>query len=136
VGAHGDHGIVLKTKTKSPAHGEKSNRAFLQPLASSANAMSIDDPANAAPDLPIDGVLDLHTFRPEDTGDLIRDYLAACRERGILEVRIIHGKGVGNLRRGVHALLPRVPGVISFASATPLFGGEGATIVRLRPLES
>lgn len=91
-----------------------------------------DDESPSPQDLPIDGVLDLHTFRPEDIGDLIPDYLAACRARGILEVRIIHGKGSGILRRGVLALLPRLPYVESFAAATPLYGGEGATIVRLR----
>src|ERR1041384_5567240 len=121
-----------KLRGIGPTGNERMRPPHLVPLW--AYAMTADDPADPAPELPIDGVLDLHTFRPEDTGDLVRDYLAACRARGILEVRIIHGKGVGNLRRGVHALLPHVPGVISFASATPLFGGEGATIVRLRPM--
>ena len=95
--------------------------------------MLADDSHGAPQDLPIDGVLDLHTFRPEDIGELVPDYLEACRARGILEVRIIHGKGIGNVKRGVLALLPRLPFVQSFAPATPLFGGEGATIVRLRP---
>lgn len=81
--------------------------------------------------LPIDGVLDLHTFLPEDLGDLLPDYLDECRRRGILEVRIIHGKGIGNVERSVHSILPRLPAVISFADAAPLFGGTGATIVKL-----
>jgi DNA-nicking Smr family endonuclease len=84
-------------------------------------------------ELPIDGVLDLHTFRPEEIGDLVRDYLDACRERGILEVRIIHGKGIGNLRRSVHALLARLPAVEAFTGASALYGGTGATMLRLRP---
>ncbi len=83
--------------------------------------------------LPIDGVLDLHTFRPQDIKELLPAYLAACRERGFSEVRIIHGKGIGNLRRTVHALLPRIPEVLSFAPASELYGGAGATIVVLRP---
>ena len=45
--------------------------------------------------LPIEDSLDLHTFHPRDVPDLIPDYLEACREQGILEVRIIHGKGKG-----------------------------------------
>ncbi|MBM3841246.1 MAG: Smr/MutS family protein [Verrucomicrobia bacterium] len=82
--------------------------------------------------LPIDGVLDLHTFQPREIKELVPDYLAACRERGILRVRIIHGKGIGNLRRTVHAILARLPEVASFSLASEPFGSWGATIVHLR----
>ena len=85
--------------------------------------------------LPIDGVLDLHTFSPRQIKDLVPDYLAACRERGILQVRIIHGKGIGNLRRTVHAILSKRPDVVSYSLDYPEFGGWGATIVLLKPLE-
>jgi DNA-nicking Smr family endonuclease len=84
-------------------------------------------------ELPIDGVLDLHTFKPGEIKDLVPDYLAACQERGILLVRIIHGKGIGNLRRSVHALLARNPKVLSFTLDHPEYGGWGATLVRLKP---
>jgi DNA-nicking Smr family endonuclease len=83
--------------------------------------------------LPIDGVLDLHTFKPREIKDLVIDYLAACQERGIHDVRIIHGKGIGNLRRTVQAALSRHPEVISFTLDHPQYGGWGATLVRLRP---
>jgi dsDNA-specific endonuclease/ATPase MutS2 len=46
---------------------------------------------------------------------------------------VIHGKGIVNLQRGVHALLSRLPEVISFCEASVPFGGSGATIVNLRP---
>ncbi|WP_040549279.1 Smr/MutS family protein [Pedosphaera parvula] len=82
--------------------------------------------------LPIDGVLDLHTFRPREIKDLVLDYLAACQERGILQVRIIHGKGSGNLRRTVHSILGKHPEVISYSLDHPQFGGWGATILTLR----
>ena len=64
--------------------------------------------------LPIDGVLDLHTFRPADVKDLVPEYQAECRKCGILQIRIIHGKGIGALRETVHATLRRLPEVASF----------------------
>ena len=82
--------------------------------------------------MPIEDVLDLHTVRPQDIKELLPAYFEACRERGILEVRVVHGKGIGNLRRTVEALLPRIPEVESFAPASEFYGGAGATIVRLK----
>ena len=84
-------------------------------------------------ELPIDGVLDLHTFSPKDIKYLVPDYLAACREKGILHVRIIHGKGTGTLRRTVHAILERAPTVASFRLAGQDAGSWGATLVELHP---
>ncbi len=94
--------------------------------------MSPDSTDDLPTELPIDGVLDLHTFRPAEIGELVPAYLAECRERGILQVRVVHGKGIGNLKRGVHAILARLPEVVSFREAGPHYGGTGATIVNLR----
>ena len=80
-------------------------------------------------------MLDLHTFRPGEVKDLVIDCLAECRARGILEVRIIHGKGIGTLRRTVHAVLEKLPEVERFELAGGDGGGWGATLVTLRPLE-
>ena len=81
---------------------------------------------------PIDGVLDLHTFQPGDVKDLVPEYLTACRERGILQVRIIHGKGVGTIRNIVKSVLEKLRYVESFRTAGEGSGGWGATIVILR----
>lgn len=86
-------------------------------------------------ELPIDGNLDLHLFQPRDVKDLVTEYLWACRQKGLLDIRIIHGKGTGALRRTVHALLPKLPEVESFRAADVHDGGWGATWVRLKPLE-
>lgn len=82
---------------------------------------------------PIDGILDLHTFRPEDVKALVPEYLQACLEKHIFEVRIIHGKGTGTLRRIVHAQLERSAIVAGYRLAGESEGGWGATIVRLEP---
>ncbi len=90
-------------------------------------------PDDAPLTLPIDGTLDLHAFQPGEVKSLVPEYLEACRERGILQVRIIHGKGSGALRRTVHALLSRLDTVEGFRLADESAGSWGATLVRLRP---
>ncbi|HEY2735278.1 MAG TPA: Smr/MutS family protein [Polyangiales bacterium] len=88
------------------------------------------DPERAVA-LPIDGVLDLHTFAPGDVADLVPTWLDACRANGLSELRIIHGKGRGTLRRTVHAILSRRADVIRFELAPADRGGWGATLVTL-----
>lgn len=90
-------------------------------------------PDNHFIEFPVDGTLDLHTFQPGEVKDLVPEYLAACRERGILQVRVIHGKGTGALKRTVHAILSTLPVVASFRTAEEDAGGWGATIVELHP---
>lgn len=84
---------------------------------------------------PIDGMLDLHAFDPREVGSLVPEYLRACRERGLLRVRIIHGKGTGALRRSVHALLDRETSVVRYHAAEDA-SGWGATVAHLRPVEN
>ncbi len=83
-------------------------------------------------EIPINGELDLHTFRPAEVKELLPDYFEACLERGILQVRVIHGKGTGSLREYVHAQLRKSPLVASFELGDQTAGGWGATLVRLR----
>jgi DNA-nicking Smr family endonuclease len=82
-------------------------------------------------EVPIDGVLDLHTFHPGELPFLIDDYLAACREKGIVSVRIIHGKGTGVQKARVRSLLAKHPMVRGFKDAPAQAGGWGATLVEL-----
>lgn len=103
-----------------------------EPRRSSRYAGRMSGGADDPVELPIDGTLDLHAFRPEDVEDLVAEWLRACRERGILEVRIVHGKGTGALRRRVEALLARAPEVVRFHPADETAGGWGATLATLR----
>jgi DNA-nicking Smr family endonuclease len=84
-------------------------------------------------EVPIDGILDLHTFNPRELPLLIDDYLEACREKGIFSVRIIHGKGTGVQKARVRSLLDKHPLVREFKDAPAEAGGWGATVVELVP---
>ncbi len=81
--------------------------------------------------IPIDGALDLHAFNPKDIASVVDEYLKACMDEGIYEVRIIHGKGKGILRRTVHDLLKKHPLVLDFKLDTGP-SSWGACIVQLR----
>jgi len=83
--------------------------------------------------LPIEDSIDLHTFRPSEAAEVLEEYFHACREKNILEVRVIHGKGRGHLRAKVRAFLEKNPQVDSFVQAPPERGGWGAVMVRLKP---
>ena len=63
--------------------------------------------------LEITDVIDLHSFRPAEIRDVVRDYLDEAHALGLRRVRIIHGRGVGVQRRSVRARLARDPRAVS-----------------------
>lgn len=83
-------------------------------------------------ELPVTDVLDLHSFRPAEVPDVVREYLDAAYERGFRELRIIHGKGIGVQRQTVRTLLGRDPRVEAFGDASLEAGSWGATWVRMK----
>ena len=87
-----------------------------------------DDPV----EVPIDGTLDLHMFNPRDLKILLPEYFSECQKRGILEVRVIHGKGTGTLKKSVLSLLERLDMVDSYRSGGLGEGSWGATMVMLK----
>ena len=58
--------------------------------------------------------------------------MRACRERGVLRLRLAHGRGRGVQRAAVRRKLVSMPEVVSFSDAPPEAGGWGATVVILR----
>lgn len=83
--------------------------------------------------MPIEDILDLHTFKPKEVPDLLVDYFYACIDAGIYSVRIVHGKGRGILKKRVQELLKKNPLVESYKNAPLEAGGWGATLVELKP---
>ena len=83
--------------------------------------------------VPLEDSLDLHSFSPSEISDVVQEYLRACQEAGLGEVRLIHGRGIGLQRKVVQTLLRQLPFVHSFHDAPAMRGGWGATVVYLRP---
>jgi DNA-nicking Smr family endonuclease len=82
--------------------------------------------------LPLGDHLDLHTFQPKEIASVVEEYLEQCREAGLREIRLIHGKGVGVQRNIVRSILSKHPAVSSFHDAPAEAGGWGATVVILK----
>jgi DNA-nicking Smr family endonuclease len=82
--------------------------------------------------VPIDGVLDLHTFAPGELKALLPDYIEACLEARIYDLRIIHGKGSGVMRARVRSLLKSDMRVQTVEDAPADAGGWGASLVKLK----
>lgn len=127
--------LIVDALPRPPALRSRAARG--QPHAPWAGAGGFDwmEASAEAKPLPIDGELDLHDFPPREVGKLVRTYLDECVARGILDVRIVHGKGIGALRRTVQAILAEHPAVERHRLAGHGEGSWGATIVRLRTPE-
>jgi len=87
-----------------------------------------DEPAEIA----IEDSIDLHGFQPRDIPSVVESYLEAAFERGLRELRLIHGRGIGFQRMRVRQVLESHPLVERFADAPAQRGGWGATVVWLR----
>ena len=82
--------------------------------------------------LPTEDSIDLHPFAPRDVPSVVEEYLEQCKQAGLTEVRIIHGRGTGVQRNIVRSILQKHPRVLSFKDAPAEAGGWGATVVVLR----
>ena len=68
-------------------------------------------------EVPIEDSIDLHTFQPREVAEVVEEYLYQAVLKGLREVRIIHGRGIGVQREIVRALLAKHPNVTSFQDA-------------------
>jgi len=76
--------------------------------------------------------LNLRGLRVEPGLLAVGKYLDDAMAAGADRVRIIHGKGTGQMRKAVHEYLKSHPGVASFRLADPEEGGSGATVVEMK----
>ncbi len=70
--------------------------------------------------------------RAEEAVEEVDKYLDSAALASVDRVRIVHGHGMGVLKRAVAELLARNPHVEKFYPATPAEGGTGATIAELK----
>jgi DNA mismatch repair protein MutS2 len=70
--------------------------------------------------------------RAEEARERLDKFLDSVALAGVERVRIVHGHGMGILRRAVAELLGQNPHVAKFYPAAPEQGGAGATMVELK----
>ena len=103
--------------------------ASFDPMSTPSNP---DDPSAV---IEIEDVLDLHGFQPRDVPSVVEEYVRAAAQKGLREVRLIHGRGIGFQRQRVREVLATLAQVESFADAPASRGGWGATLVWLQGSE-
>lgn len=116
------HGIINKDKYLKPANTAKKKTVAVHKKQSRER-------------------LDLHGLTTSEASIRLRNTIHRCRERGINEVLVIHGKGFhSNMHNGpvlkemVRKILEEelCTSIRDFRTALPRDGGEGATVVYLR----
>jgi DNA mismatch repair protein MutS2 len=70
--------------------------------------------------------------RAEEARDAVDQFLDQAVMATASRVRIVHGYGMGVLRKTIHEMLGRHPHVARFYAAPQQEGGAGATIVEIR----
>ncbi len=68
----------------------------------------------------------------DEVQTIVEKYLDDAFLGGLPQVRLVHGKGTGALRKAIHELLAVHPLVESFRPGEPYEGGSGATVVELK----
>ncbi|MEG4244313.1 endonuclease MutS2 [Microcoleus sp. MON2_D6] len=107
--------------------------AQAQAVATAKAKQAAAEPAKPNPEIAIrtaNNSIDLRGARVSDAEIEIDRALSKAVEYGVLW--IIHGKGTGQLRRGVHEFLANHPQVSRFELASQKEGGAGVTVVYLK----
>ncbi len=97
----------------------------------SAEAQELHDLMRARKSMGFDEEIDIRGMAVDEAISTLAKYLDDAMLAGVSQVRIIHGKGTGVLREGVHEYLGDHRYVSGFSLADMAEGGSGATEVRL-----
>ena len=125
---------ALHTKVKASAcrfldHAPKETKAAGAPAASSSRRQSN---AFMQKTQTIGREIDIRGMMVDEAEVAVGKFLDDAVMAGLSQVLIIHGKGTGALRKGIHAYLNHHRNVQSFQFADITAGGTGATVVELK----
>lgn len=87
--------------------------------------------SNRTPREPCSDEIDLHGLIADEALYRLDRYLREAHTMGLLQVRVVHGKGTGTLRQATTEMLKNHPLVESYRLARPEEGGGGATVVEM-----
>ncbi|MDQ0202688.1 endonuclease MutS2 [Pectinatus haikarae] len=76
--------------------------------------------------------IDIRGMMVSDAQEILDKYIDDAIMAGLKQIIIIHGKGTGALRKGIHEYLKNHRSVFSYSLADINEGGSGATVVQLQ----
>jgi DNA mismatch repair protein MutS2 len=97
-----------------------------KPIAPPEGKVALPEKSGVSPELLLLG------RTTDEARDLVVKYLDDAILAGLPQVRLVHGKGTGALKKAVQALLKEHPLVVRFRAGAPHEGGAGATVVELQ----
>lgn len=127
-----------RTSSATPAPGRRRSGGAQSPFVAPSRPKLADAPSELGGSVALQKTADstsqinLLGQRVEEAVQNVEKYIDDSYAAGLTQVRIVHGKGTGALRRAVQEFLKDNPLVQSYNTAPPDEGGAGATIVELR----
>ena len=118
--------FVEKARQEKPAHNGNNGHGSLSGGSRKRGSSFLAKAQEAHRDIDIRGMM------VDEAEMVLGKFLDDSVMAGLSNVLIIHGKGTGALRKGVHAYLKRHRNVASFSFADMSEGGTGATLVELQ----
>ena len=94
---------------------------------------SFSTDVESSPDLPDSSGPELHVrgLRVDEACDRVDKFLDQSVVEGHSQVRVVHGKGTGTLKKALSEMFTGHPHVAAFRMAEPRHGGDGVTVVTL-----